>query len=240
MSTNIKELKDAITIVENFIGLRLKIVSEHIQYKEFLRITVIAGIIRTKLALWRPILLVMQKSDALDILEQYMHNRINDESILMLKFSDYVYDQIIEVDDVLLNLAAVRPEDDPKVLYGSILGQKQETAYIKLVQAMNKVEDTTLHVESLRKIRSAPSFDFPKDVKAFIAKSNIKNTNLIHRISLAIHLIRNFFNKRGIEYELKMGLFEDPEEDWKALKLTIFIRRNLQHMYETIEGFTAY
>lgn len=58
---------------------------------------------------------------------------------------------------------------------GRYLGKKKE-----LVEAMNKVEDTTLHVESLRKIRSAPSFDFPNDVKAFI-----KNTHLIHRLSLA-------------------------------------------------------
>lgn len=35
-----------------------------------------------------------------------------------------IFGQIIEMDDVLLNLAAVRTEEDPKMLYEMILAQK--------------------------------------------------------------------------------------------------------------------
>jgi hypothetical protein len=235
ISTNVKELRDAITVIQAWTGLPLKISSEYIQYKEFLKIQAIAGIIRTRLVLWRPILLTMQKSDALKILEKYMHHKMNNESILMLKFSENVCGQMIQLDNILLNLAAVRTAEDPKTLYESIHAQKEDTVTIQFIQAINKTDDINLHVESLKKIKSVPKLDFPNSVKTFIKESNIKNTT-VERLSLAIQLIKDFFTKTNTEFEFKMELFEDAEEDWKEMKLTIRVRRSLEYIYENIEA----
>lgn len=161
ISTNVKELRDAITVIQRYTGIPLKISSEYIQYKEFLKIQ--GRIISTRLALWRPILLTMHKIDALKILEQYMHDKINNESILMLKFSENVSGQVIELDNIILNLAAVRTAEEPKTLHESILAQKEDTVTIKFIQAINVNDDVNLHVGSLRKIKSLPKLDFPDD-----------------------------------------------------------------------------
>jgi hypothetical protein len=235
ISTNVKELRDAITIIQRWTGIPLKISSEYIQYKEFLKIQAIGRIIGTRLALWRPILLTMHKSDALKILDQYMHDKINNESILMLKFSENICGQMIELDNIILNLEAVKTAEEPKTLYESIVAQKEDRVTIKFVQAVNDIDDVNLHVNSLRKIKSLPKLDFPNDVKEFFKESNIKNTDL-ERLTLAIELIKDFFSKTDTEYEFKVELFEDPEEDWKEIKLTILIRRSLEYIYENIEA----
>lgn len=72
-------------------------------------------------------------------------------------------------------------------------------------------------------------------MEQFVKESNMKNTD-VERLSLAIQLIKDFFSKTDTEHQFKVELFEDPEEDWKEIKLTILIRRSLEYIYENIEA----
>jgi hypothetical protein len=62
----IKELVDAIIVIENHTGLKFNIPQEGIPYIEFLKIKNTSQVISTKLALHRPLLLTMEKASLIN------------------------------------------------------------------------------------------------------------------------------------------------------------------------------
>lgn len=166
ISANVKELREAVDVIKGYTGLQLQITSHQIQYTEFLKIQVIAGMVKTRLALYRPIILAMEKSDALEVLEQYLQGKINSDSVLMINLKDNVLGEEIEIDNILLNLSTVKTAEDLKALYKSIRIQKEKTISIKFIQAINTNADIALHVESLRRIKSA-KLDLPQEVAVY-------------------------------------------------------------------------
>lgn len=144
----IKELVDAIIVIENYTGLRFNIPQEEMPYIEFLKIKNISQIINTKLALHRPLLLITEREEALKLIKKYMDDEINKRSILSTAFKADILDHSFVIEDVMLNLAAVKPAMPLDELYRSISAQNQNMASVKLVSAMDPMEDIVLHVES--------------------------------------------------------------------------------------------
>lgn len=176
--------------------------------------------------MYRPILITMTKADALKLLEQYKQGKIDKSSIVKYQFREKILDQDIIVDNVLLNLAAVKPADDLQKLYEHIHAEDQVNISIKFVSAVNAYDDTLLHVRSKMVDRSPLQFDFPDTVKAFVKESKLMPDTL-YKLALIEQQISEFLDKRKLEHKVKMDLFEDPEENWKEIRMRIKIKEEL-------------
>jgi hypothetical protein len=160
----IKELVEAIIVIENYTGLKFIIPHDEISYEEFLKIKLTSQIINTRLALYRPLLLMIERQQALTLIKKYIEGDINRRSVLNIGFKADILGHEFVVDNVMLNLAAVKPAIPLDELYQSLSTQKENMVTVKLVSAMDLADDVTLHVESKmapKTPRDESGFDIP-------------------------------------------------------------------------------
>jgi hypothetical protein len=232
------ELVNSIIIIENYTGIKFKIPSEEIPYVEFLKIQVVSKIISTNLFLHIPLKLVMNKEDALKLLKSYYNKEINENSILRYSFKGEILGKDITINDVILNLAAVKPAEKPRLLYESILRQSGNIVSIILVNSVDMDTYLKMHVDSIKKLHIKPSsyeFYFPNSVRSFIKEVNLPDSVLAN-LSVVIEKIDKFLKDQDVKYYIKTDLYVDREyPDWKEIEVIIGVNKNLKFIYQTLK-----
>jgi hypothetical protein len=116
----------------------------------------------------------MNKEDALKLLKSYCKKEINGNSILRYSFKGEILGIDITINDVILNLAAVKPAEEPRLLYKSILKQSGDIVSIILENSVDMDTYFRMHVDSIKKLHIKPSsyeLCFPNSVRSFIKRT---------------------------------------------------------------------
>lgn len=179
----------------------------------------------------------MNKEEALKLLKSYDNGEISDDSVLRYSFKADILGKEITVEDLILNLATVKPVEDARVLYRSILEQTGNLTSIILVNAVDIDTLIRRHVESIKKLQIIPLYEtqFPDDLKSFIKELNLP-TSVLDNISLTILNIEKFLKGQGLEFDIKTGVFVDREyPDWREIEVVIGVNKDLKFIYENLK-----
>jgi len=230
----IKELVEYIMTIETYTGEKFEIPDPIIPYVEFLRLKIIAGTISTKLCLQRPLEIEMRTEDALDLVRRYKENKINRNSIAFFNFKDKILGKDIFVQSVLLNLFCVKPDSNIDELYKSLLSTVAKRIKLSFKRVVGNREDVLFHVKSLKQFDPFHNLEIPEKVKSFLAQNSFGtfSERLLKVIATRIH---DYFKECNIEDKISIDLFEDPDEDYTEILLTIILEVGLEQIYEKLD-----
>ena len=230
----IKELIKSIVIIETYSQLRLTIPDDYIEYIDFLKIIIISQIIDTKLCLYRPIKIDMQKSDAIKLIESYL----NQEKIspLLLNFRDTIFNQQIIVENVILNLETVMPQGDLYEIYDSFLNLNTKFVTITFINTSKSYYDIQQQIDSLERYLS---FNLqyrilPSDIQKYLNSFNFHyfSNKIIYILLIKMH---DYLDEKQIKHSFLLTIYNDPEEDITLIMLLIQVDKDFSYIYKELE-----
>ena len=232
--SKIKELISSIIIIETYSQLKLTIPDDYIEYINFLKIKIISQIIDTKLCLYRPIEIEMQKSDAIKLVESYL----NEEKIspLVLNFRDNILNQQIIVENVILNLETVMPKGDLHEIYETFLNSNTEFVTVTFINITQSYYDIQQQIDSLKRYLSfnLQYRNLPHSIQKYLDTFNFHyfSNKIIYILLLKIH---DYLDEKQIKHSFLLTVYTDPEEDLKLIMILINVEKDFSYIYEKLE-----